>query len=56
VTVVINEFEVEPAEAAPAPAPGAAGGAAEPSPAKLARQLEELVEVRGSRAARLRAW
>jgi hypothetical protein len=54
VTVVINELEVEPAE--PAPAPAAAGGTGEPSPAKLARQLEALVEVRGSRAARLRAW
>jgi hypothetical protein len=55
VTVVINELEVEPAEPAPAAA-GPGGGAGEPSPAKLTRQLEELVELRGSRAARLRAW
>jgi hypothetical protein len=54
-TVVINELELEPAEAQPPAAGGPPAGSREPSPARLAGQLERLLEVRWARAARLRA-
>jgi hypothetical protein len=56
VTVVINELEVEPAEPQPSPPAAAPAGGGQPAPARLARDVERLLEVRATRAARLAAW
>jgi hypothetical protein len=56
VTVIINELEVEPAEPRPTPPAAAPAGTGQPAPARLARELERLLEVRAARAARLAAW
>jgi hypothetical protein len=54
--VVINEFEVIPAESAPAPAEQPAAEAAAPKPPKdPERELERLLRKKQARAARLMA-
>ena len=56
-SVVINEFEVIPAETEKAPpGPATEGAPPEASEALIAQQVEQALRIRGARAERLRAY